>query len=406
MNKDHIGKLRQLIKHIQDSRKEKSADYMNSGYSANKAAIMRIFAKTKPDDKTDILARLALLDSMYSTQMTKRYYGLEELADALYLVGTDSIDNGVLKDKTIRERFIQLLNDNDLHKQFMYDKSKSIDKDCANGNVVNLFSEKYGIDKEGEDKGTALSLITKYAYFETRFKFPIYESIVKEMYPLIVRYCDFNINNKEFDETIMSFLKAIKLLRNKVAYNVCSLSFDDLDCMLWTVGKILRGNMSLVFSMDQYKKYGKDFNIRCWSKEQIESAFKENTYLLQFMLFAKELSFYEQVEWRAGKFLETIIEEIGKKFEISIKVTDNYELHKTLKQHASKMRNTIDNKHIESNMQLSEIYNCFQQIPLQVELYKREKNEEQELLYTHELPLNQTIEEYMRSLALNESQAR
>ena len=379
---------------------------MSNEYSSSKAAIKRVFAKTKPNDKTDILARLALLDSMYSTQMTKRYYGLEELADALYLLGTDSIDNGELKGKTIGERFNQLLKDCQLYDQFKYDKSKSIDKECPNGNVVNLFSEKYGIDKGGDDKGTALSLITKYAYFETHFKFPIYDSIVKEIYPLLVRYCNFKIKNGEFGEDISLFIEAMKSLRNKISYNACSLSFDELDCVLWTVGKILRGNMSLVFSMDQYRKYGNDFNIRCWSKEQIESAFQENTYLLPFMLFAKELSFYERVEWKAGKYLETFMEEISNKFQVRIKVIDNYEPQKTLKQLASKEGNAIENRCIESYMQLSEIYNCFQQIPLQVKLYKREMNEKQEPLYTHELPLNITIGEYMRNLALDESKIR
>lgn len=403
MNKDNIEKLRKLIKHIQNSRNKNSTDYMSSGYAANKAAIMRVFAKTESNDKTDILARLALIDSMYSTQMTKRYYGLEELADALYLIGTDSIDNGVLKGKTIRERFIRLLNDNALHEKFMYDKSKSIDKECTNGKVVNLFDEKYGIDKGGGDKGTALSLITKYAYFETKFQFPIYDSIVKEIFPLIWQYCEFAYPCPKIEEDMKSFLVAIKKLHDELFETCINVSYDDLDCLLWTVGKILRGNMSLIFSMGQYRDYGNDFNIRCWSKEQIVYAFKKNTYLLQFMLFAKELSFYERVEWRAGKFLETIIEEIGNKFQISIKVIDNYEPQKTLKQLASKMGNAINNKYIESNMQLSEISNCFLQIPLQVKLYKRERSEQHELLFTHELQLNQTIVEYMSGLSIGDT---
>ena len=54
-----------------------------SGFSADKDAILKIFSVTNGFEKTNILVRLTLIDSMYSTQMNRRYYALEELAEAL-----------------------------------------------------------------------------------------------------------------------------------------------------------------------------------------------------------------------------------------------------------------------------------------------------------------------------------
>lgn len=54
-----------------------------TGFSADKDAIVRVFNGTNGYDKADILVRLTLIDSMYSTQMSRRYYALDELAEVL-----------------------------------------------------------------------------------------------------------------------------------------------------------------------------------------------------------------------------------------------------------------------------------------------------------------------------------
>ena len=55
----------------------------SSGYSLGKATILKVFNATNSYTTEGILARLTLIDSMYSTQMSRRYYGLEELAKVL-----------------------------------------------------------------------------------------------------------------------------------------------------------------------------------------------------------------------------------------------------------------------------------------------------------------------------------
>ena len=59
----------------------------SSGYSLGKATILKVFNATNSYSTEDILARLTLIDSMYSTQMSRRYYGLEELAKVLLVRG-------------------------------------------------------------------------------------------------------------------------------------------------------------------------------------------------------------------------------------------------------------------------------------------------------------------------------
>ena len=57
-----------------------------SGYAINKKTIKDIFNLTQDIkvSKDNIHARLTVIDSMYSTQMNKRYYALEGLAKELY----------------------------------------------------------------------------------------------------------------------------------------------------------------------------------------------------------------------------------------------------------------------------------------------------------------------------------
>lgn len=84
--------------------------FAGSGYSSNKRAISKLFENTneyvvanenknKEEIKADILLRLTVIDSMYSTQMGKRYYGLDDLAKAIYAVQQE-------KHRPLKELFV------------------------------------------------------------------------------------------------------------------------------------------------------------------------------------------------------------------------------------------------------------------------------------------------------------
>ncbi len=234
-----------------------------SGYVTGKNTIRKVFDSIEGNSVENILARLTLIDSMYSTQMGRRYYGLEELAEVL----------AKLQEKQkLSDMFLTFLKDKDVEKFTV----------VCNGEEKKLFTEKYGIGKDGSDKGHALSLITKYAYFETNYQFPIYDSIVREMYPLLWSYC--GLPKKEMPkmtsmvDNIIAFVEAIDLLKKKLG-NPKELTYDSLDRLLWHTGKILRGNLSLILTMEEYKKYGCEFN---------EKGFDLSKYDLTKMKFLKE----------------------------------------------------------------------------------------------------------------------
>lgn len=233
----HLNQVRQLLEMLTNK-----DVYGDSGFSADKDAILKIFANTKDNKKEDVLIRLTLIDSMYSTQMSRRYYALEELAEAL----------------------VEIARNNEIKSLFLA-FSKNPEKNCNEfnfGKNKNLFSECYGIGKDGSDKGVAISLISKYAYFLTGFRFPIYDSIACEMYPLVWHYCGFGDECPKLiatengriqgELTMILFVNAINKLL--VHLDCDGATYDLLDRFLWFVGKIRRGNLSLVLSRHEYEE--------------------------------------------------------------------------------------------------------------------------------------------------------
>lgn len=282
--------------------------YSGSSYSVDKKAIRKVFDKTSSCAKEDILIRLTMIDSMYSTQMSRRYYALDELADALTALAKRD-------ENRLKNLFLEFAENPEasLSKFDYKTKEKS----------SNLFSENYGIGKDGNDKGVAISLISKYAYFETEFQFPIYDSIVCEMYPLVWTSCGFGNeipklkvaeNGKiQGGKTLVQYVESINLMIKK--FGVKNLDYNILDIYLWFVGKILRGNLSLVLSREEYEatlkvtkevatatKNGKVttsveyFNIQKVNLSQLKYL-KDNPILNKFFEFAK---FYSMIR-RATK---------------------------------------------------------------------------------------------------------
>ena len=231
-------------------------DVTDSVFSADKEAIKKIFEETSVATKSNILIRLTLIDSMYSTQMGRRYYALEELAEVLFIL---SVNNNGLK-----QLFVDFAND----------PGKYVDKFNyqINNKESNLWSECYGIGKDGSEKGIAISLISKYAYFETEFKFPIYDSIACEMYPVIWERCGFEgkvarkfvykgLDGKiDGKQTIINFIKAINSLISEI--NHPRLNYDFLDRYLWHVGKIRRGNLSLILTREEYEETIRKYPVK------------------------------------------------------------------------------------------------------------------------------------------------
>lgn len=234
MNEKIRNKIREILQKI----KQKDVQG-NSGFALNRDTISHIF-ETPAQNAQDIQVRLTLIDSMYSTQMNRRYYALEELAEVLWELNGD-------KPKHLEELF----------EQFAQEKNASLfDYPNSKQKIYNLWSREYGIGKDGQSKGMAISLISKYAYFSTGYKFPIYDSIAREMILLLCPGTHVpskteslkNGSGKSYGEYIIEwFLENISALCE--TYDT---DFDHLDRLLWFVGKILRGNLSLVLTRQQY----------------------------------------------------------------------------------------------------------------------------------------------------------
>lgn len=211
----------------------------NTRYKNNKEIIGEIFKLEHPNK---VQFRLTVIDSYYSTQMSKRLYGIEKIAE-------------VLETKTDN----QLIDEINL---FLANQDSSIF-------LKEVFSKKYGINKQGEEFGKAISLISKYCYFLNNYNFPIYDTIAKIAYPLLT-------NGKQINED--NYFSAIKELNIISGIN----NYEKLDNLMWLVGKIRSGSFSILMDINKYKTITKNipFLTNDSSKEKDDKIRKyiEKTY--------------------------------------------------------------------------------------------------------------------------------
>jgi len=180
-------------------------------YETQKEEIMKLFELTKNEDREDVLLRLFVIDSCYSTNMNRRLFGFEELADLIL-----KIDNKLNQNINV----VDFVESN-----------------------LDLLKRNIGIDKKGNPKGHAFSLLSKYIYFRTKFQFPIYDKLVfKELK---------EENRIELPQKpSIEYFRVLDKLKND--YNS---SFDELDKYFWACGKVRKGSLSLLISdRDSYKK--------------------------------------------------------------------------------------------------------------------------------------------------------
>ncbi len=216
-------------------------------YSFDKHVISKLFANTDEKGVDDILLRLTVIDSMYSTQMDKRYYGLADLANAMYALQKE-------KNRSLADMFT--------------DFAKTPDASMFDYSGGNLWGNNYGIGKDGKPKGGAVSLISKYAYFTTHYQFPIFDSIVcDEMLPILSKYLDLQNNplvkldGKQRNLGKEKMVRFVTKINKFISELDPSISYDTLDRLLWSVGKIMRGNLSLILSKDEYLQWTKTHKI-------------------------------------------------------------------------------------------------------------------------------------------------
>lgn len=190
----------------------------NSHYAIQKAFISRCFKMPYENFKDIIQLRLQLIDSLYSTQMNKRHFGIEELAEAL----------SVFTDIQIK---------NEIEKQTKGEFSETLES---------LFTSKYGYDKNGLKNKKAVSLLSKYFYFLTNYQYPIYDSLVRIAYRKIND--ENNLKLKYPSVTDTNFFEALSELNQKSGIN----NYEKLDNLLWYTEKLKSESFSLILSKDEF----------------------------------------------------------------------------------------------------------------------------------------------------------
>jgi hypothetical protein len=198
-------------------------------YKTQKDKISELFSITKNDIKEDILLRLIVIDSCYSTNMNRRFFGFEELTELIIKIES----------------------------KYELDEDINVIEFTGKTNLKQLI-DPVGIYKNGKQKGHAFSLISKYLYFRTKFNFPIYDSLVFDglIEEKLIK------SHKKPNSDYFKILSRIK--------NIYNISFDDLDIYFWVCGKIRKGSLSLIISdVESYIEFIKDLNL--WGRADIKS---------------------------------------------------------------------------------------------------------------------------------------
>ena len=123
----------------------------NLEYQKSKRLISKVFEEENNNTFETTYLRLTVIDSFYATQMSKRLYGLHDLA-----VSLDSKSDMEWKD--IANSFVSNPED-------------------EKNEIAVLMKDTFGFEKDAKNKKKAISLISKYFYFLTNYNFPIYDSL-------------------------------------------------------------------------------------------------------------------------------------------------------------------------------------------------------------------------------------
>ena len=219
----------------------------NTKYQKDKQIISDMFeSKKNTIDVDTVIFRLTIIDSYYSTQMNKRLFGIEEIAEEILKISNE--------DEVLRKKFRDFIDTPDEHRE-----------------ILKLFSSQYGCDKAGEKARKASSLISKYAYFLTNFEFPIYDRFVRISYSPINKLYEYKLPNLS-EDCDKNYFQSISCLNKISKIN----NFDMLDNLLWLYGKLNKGSFSIILNKKKYLQLVEpiEFNAKVQKKEK--SGDKEN----------------------------------------------------------------------------------------------------------------------------------
>lgn len=183
-----------------------------SSFLLNKNIIKELFTDDFKLSKRSniVLTRLSVIDSFYSTNMNKNPGGLRILSEKI----------SEIKDEDFHVQALEYLSDG---------KSNFFKK---------IFVEPHG-------RKCAPSLVSKYAYYATKFEFPIYDSLVKETFSKIKNKDVSNIGFKPSDDKYRFINKYRKLMETNFFKVINENKIDKLDSFGWLAGQLNKAKPNL-----------------------------------------------------------------------------------------------------------------------------------------------------------------
>lgn len=241
--RDDILRIMELIA-IDILGESQTSDY--SQYGNQRDIISNVF-NCSGNSRGDIIVRLAILDQFYSTGFYQRYFGFDDLAHVISCFNTRH---------QARNYFYKIA--------------------CGGNDSKGLFDLTYGIQKTGKHSNKAMSLLSKYAYFEILQEkgncplgFPIYDSLVKKIYNNVCDKLNVTPPKRLFEQTnicIKDYVACLNFLREIIFGNNTDLfkgyfqQFDILDAYLWRMGKYDGGNLSILLNRKDYPIFASNIN--------------------------------------------------------------------------------------------------------------------------------------------------
>lgn len=203
-------------------------------YAFNKKIIKATFASPVVVATEIVATRIVMIDSLYSTNMGRRLFGIEDLSAKIAGFGTD-------KDlRTSVEAFLESGN--------------------PDADFRQLIESKYGFGKSGNSSKIAPSILSKYLYFLMGGKFPILDTLVSDAYPTVSRKLDISPHR----------LPVAPLEYFKTMYNACQDSgvgdMEKFDNLLWLYGKVTKGSLTGILSRTKYLGMVKVINLKVTMK--------------------------------------------------------------------------------------------------------------------------------------------
>ena len=202
------------------------------------------------NDESQTFMRLTTLDALYSTNMSKRLYGLDDLTKAL-----SKIDYTRLKKEAAEYK-----------KYGIDEESLSYDLFCKTYGCSKINWTKNHSNKKNKEGSQAGSLISKYLYFATNYNFPIVDSLVRDNINTIMREyslaSDFSCTKTDLEQNDFSLVKLLIDLQKR--YDLSTeddKTFSPFDNFLWLYGKIKKGSLSLILNKEEYKNVVEAFSI-------------------------------------------------------------------------------------------------------------------------------------------------